>query len=208
MKRTILSVGLLAALLTTAFGQENFLRAKVPFEFMLSGRACPAGTYEFSVTDQLVTAQNVETGNAVVFSFLSRLAEDNSANGTARISFDLSEGKRFVEAIWPRQGDGYLVHMVHTHEIFSADARIDEGVQLGSAYPEITQWPAHEIVSADARIDEGAQLGSAYPEITQWPAHEIVSADARIDEGAQLGSAYPEVTQWPDRRAKAETGGQ
>lgn len=134
MKRTILIVGLMAALLSTAFGEGKFVRVKVPFEFMMSGQACPAGTYEFSVTDQLVTAQNVETGEAVVLSFLTRLAEDNSANGTARISFDLSEGKRFVEAIWLGQGDGYLVHVVHTHEIVSAVARIDEGAQLGSAY--------------------------------------------------------------------------
>jgi hypothetical protein len=71
MKRTILVVGLLMALLTTVFGQENFVRAKVPFEF-------------------------------------------------------------------------------------------DEGAQLGSAYPEITNWPKPV-------VDEGAQLGSAYPEITHWP---------------------------------------
>ena len=78
MKRAILVVGLLGVLLTMAFGQENSVRATVPFEF-------------------------------------------------------------------------------------------DEGAQLGSAYPEITHWPAHEIVSADARMDEGAQLGSAHPEITHWP---------------------------------------
>ena len=99
MKRTILVVGLLMALLTAAFVQENFVRAKVPFEF-------------------------------------------------------------------------------------------DEGAQLGSAYPEITHWPAHEIVSADARIDEGAQLGSAYPEIRNWP-------EPVVDEGAQLGSAFPEIKHWP-----------
>jgi hypothetical protein len=34
--------------------------------------------------------------------------------------------------------------------------------QLGSAYPEITNWP-------EPVVDEGAQLGSAFPEITHWP---------------------------------------
>jgi len=71
MKRTIPVVGLLLALLTAAFVQENLVRAKVPFE-------------------------------------------------------------------------------------------VDEGAQLGSAYPEITHWP-------EPAVDESAQLGSAYPEITHWP---------------------------------------
>lgn len=52
------------------------------------------------------------------------------------------------------------------------DARLDEGAQLGSAYPEITQW-------AVSPIDEGAQLGSAYPEIAQWPDPLIVASTSK-----------------------------
>lgn len=52
---------------------------------------------------------------------------------------------------------------------------LDEGAQLGSAYPEITHWPGPV-------VDEGAQLGSAYPEIKHWP------------EPVMQGSARPHVS--------------
>ena len=49
---------------------------------------------------------------------------------------------------------------------------LDEGAQLGSAYPEITHWP-------EAVVDEGAQLGSAYPEIRFWP-EPVMKAGPRL----------------------------
>ena len=121
MKRLTLVLGLLGVLLSTAFGQEgNFLQAKIPFEFGAGGKTHSAGNYDFSVHNKFVTMKNKDTGKTVDLGFLTRIAADNTATGKARISFDVQEGKHFIEAIWPAQGDGYLIHTVkgeHTHEI-------------------------------------------------------------------------------------------
>jgi hypothetical protein len=120
MKRFTLILGLLGVLLSTAFGQGNLLRTKIPFEFVAASKTFPAGNYDFAVSDHFVQMKNLDTGKTVSLGFLTRMAADNTAAGKARISFDVQEGKHFIEAIWPDQGDGYLVHTVkgeHTHEI-------------------------------------------------------------------------------------------
>lgn len=120
MKRLTLVLGLLGVLLSTAFGQGNFLQTKVPFEFVVGGQTFPAGNYDFSVSNKLVTMKSKDTGKTVDLGFMTRIAVDNTAAGNARISFDVQEGKHFIEAIWPAQGDGYLINTVkgeHTHDI-------------------------------------------------------------------------------------------
>lgn len=120
MKRLALVVGLLAVLLPSAFGQGNVLHATIPFEFVANGKTLPAGSYDFSVSNKFVTMKNVDTGNTVELGFLTRIAADETASGRARISFDVQGDKRFIEAVWPQSGDGYLIHTVkgeHTHEI-------------------------------------------------------------------------------------------
>ena len=92
---------------------------------------------------------------------------DYHARNLSHLGFDgegRSEMKRTILVV------GFLVALLTTAFVLAkAPTELDEGAQLGSAYPEITHWPANGIVSADARIDEGAQLGSACPEITHWP---------------------------------------
>lgn len=108
-------------LLASAFGQGNFLQAKIPFEFVVGGKTLPAGDYDFGMSDNVVRMRNHDTGMTVAqFGFMTRIAADKTVGGTARISFDVKEDKHFIEAIWPEQGDGYLIHAVkgeHTHEI-------------------------------------------------------------------------------------------
>jgi hypothetical protein len=120
MKKFALVMGLLGVLLTTAFGQGNVLHAKIPFEFAAGANTLPAGNYDFSVSNRAITIKNTETGKSFDLGFLTRIAADKTAMGTARISYDVQEGKHSIEAIWPAQGDGYLVQTVkgeHTHEI-------------------------------------------------------------------------------------------
>jgi len=120
MKRSLLVVGLLGLLLASAFGQNSFMQAKIPFEFVVEGKTLPAGDYDFKVTDRLVQLKNHDTGNTVALGYLTRIAVDKSAPAAARISFDVQDNKHFIEAIWPAKDDGYLVHMVkgeHTHDI-------------------------------------------------------------------------------------------
>lgn len=120
MKRSILVVGLLAALLTTAFGQRDFLQTKIPFEFVAGGKTFPAGNYDFSASNNLIHVKNHDTGAKVAVKFLTRIAADKTASGKGRIAFDVREGKHFVEVIWPEGGDGYLMGTVkgeHSHDI-------------------------------------------------------------------------------------------
>lgn len=119
MKKLLLVVGLLGILLTTAFGQEKFLQTKIPFEFVVGGQTFPAGDYDFKVSDHLLQMNNRDTHRTVQLLVMTRIAADDTAKGTARISFDVKEGKRYIEAVWPWEGDGYLLHTVkgeHTHE--------------------------------------------------------------------------------------------
>ncbi len=120
MKRLALVAGLLAILVSTAFGQASFLQAKIPFDFVVAGKTLPAGSYEFRAVNNFIQMRNQETGKTLEFGAVTRLAVDKTAEGTARISFDVQEGKHFIEAIWPAQDEGYLFHTVkgeHTHEI-------------------------------------------------------------------------------------------
>ncbi len=124
MKKSLLIVGLLAILASTALAQGPFLTASIPFEFIVAGKTFPAGDYDFKVAgpeDHFVQMTSHKTG-AMVASIvpITRIAADKDQTGNGRISFDLRDGKRFVEAVWPASGDGYLLHAVkgeHTHEI-------------------------------------------------------------------------------------------
>lgn len=121
MKRSILVFGLLGILVASAFGQANILQAKIPFEFVVGGVTAPAGNYDFGISNNLVRVTNRDTGRIITQLWpRTRIAADSTANGSARISFDLQGTKHFIEAIWPQQGEGYVLNAVkgeHTHEV-------------------------------------------------------------------------------------------
>jgi hypothetical protein len=122
MKRLTVVVGLLGVLLaTTAFGQGRyFLQTRIPFEFVAADKTFPAGKYDFRLSDHSVEMTNHDTGKHFSLPFLTSMAADKTAQGTARISFDVQDGKHFIEAVWPENSDGYLIRKVegeHTREI-------------------------------------------------------------------------------------------
>jgi hypothetical protein len=123
MKKSVLVVALLVVFLASAFAQGNLLQAKIPFDFVVGGKTLPAGNYEFKAANHnYIQIRNLETGKVVQLQSVTRLAADKSS-GTARISFDVQEGKHFIEAIWPEQDEGYLLHSVkgqHTHDMVSS----------------------------------------------------------------------------------------
>ncbi len=125
MKKVLLVVLLLGMLMTTAFGQSGILQVKIPFDFVAGGKMLPAGNYKFSVSDNFVTLSDRETGRTVGrFMVITRLAAEDRTNSMARVSFDVKEGKHFIEAVWPLQTDGYLVHTVqgqHSHEVVGSN---------------------------------------------------------------------------------------
>ncbi len=125
MKRLALLVCLLGVFLSAAFGQESIVRVKVPFEFVAGGQTLPAGSYTFSVSydAHTTTIRNLDTGKSLTTLYIAQTRFDEQASGRAGISFDVQYGTHFVRAIWPDQGDGYLIHEVkgeHTSETFGA----------------------------------------------------------------------------------------
>ncbi len=120
MKRMIVMFGLLALLAVSAYAQEGLVNAKVPFEFVVSGKTLPAGNYVFKLSTDRLTVQNKDTGTIAAAMVMTKIAGTAESKAVG-ITFDVSNGKHFIEAVWPMAGgDGYLIHMVkgeHTHEV-------------------------------------------------------------------------------------------
>jgi hypothetical protein len=110
-------------MLATALGQSNqtkpVLQANIPFQFLAANRTFSAGNYSFKLSRDIVQMTNRDTNESVYLPLLTRIAE-MKLSGTAKISFDVRDGKHFIEALWPGDEDGYLLHTVkgeHTHQI-------------------------------------------------------------------------------------------
>ncbi len=120
MKRMSVLLGLLALLAVSAYAQEGVVNAKVPFDFVVSGKTLPSGNYVFTLNSSRVTVRNKDNGNIVAAMVLTKIAGSKESKAVG-ITFDVSNGKHFVEAVWPvAGGDGYLIHMLkgeHTHEV-------------------------------------------------------------------------------------------
>lgn len=96
------------------------MQTRIPFEFVAADKTFPAGKYDFRLSDHSVEMTNHDTGKRFSLPFLTSVAADKTAQGTARISFDVQDGKHFIEAVWPEKGDGYLIRKVeggHAREI-------------------------------------------------------------------------------------------
>jgi hypothetical protein len=127
MKRATVLLGLLALLLVSAYAQSPvnqipLINAKLPFEFVLSGKTLPAGNYVFSLTDSesQLTVKNQASGAVVKALVMTQLANSPDSK-VVGVTFDVRDGKNFLEAVWPVAGrDGYLIHVVkekHTHKV-------------------------------------------------------------------------------------------
>ncbi len=120
MKRALLILGLLGILVTPVFGQG--VKAKIPFQFVVSTTTLPAGDYEFKadVTTNHMTVRNEQTGKAVTVNFITRLAADRTTPAGSNVTFDVVGDRRYLETVWPGMEDGYLIKVtkeVHTHEV-------------------------------------------------------------------------------------------
>lgn len=120
MKRMIVVLGLLAVLAASAYAQHPAVNAKVPFEFVASGKTLPAGNYAFTVVDNGIRVRNKDTRTTILAPVLTRIAGSPDSR-QVRVSFDVVAGKNFLEAVWPvAGGDGYLTHATkgeHTHTV-------------------------------------------------------------------------------------------
>ncbi len=124
MKRVTLLLGLLALLAVSAYAQGPIVNAKIPFEFVASGKTLPAGNYAFTVNGDHLMMKNADTGALTFATVLTRIAGTPESK-QVRVTFDVSGGKHFLEAVWPGTGgDGYLIHTVkgqHTHDTVQSE---------------------------------------------------------------------------------------
>ena len=121
MKRATAFLGLLALLAVSAYAQKpTVIMAKVPFEFVVSEKTLPAGDYAFTLTDNQLEVKNQASGGVVKALVMTSLANFPGSK-VIGLTFDVSEGKNFLEGVWPVAGrDGYLIHIVkgkHEHKV-------------------------------------------------------------------------------------------
>ncbi len=122
MKKVSLLVVVVVMMLTAGFGQATtpILTVNIPFEFIASGKTLPAGQYSFKLSGHGVQMTNHGSNEAVYLPLLTRIAADKMAGQGGKVSFDVRDGKHFIEALWPAGEDGYLVHTVkgqHGHDV-------------------------------------------------------------------------------------------
>ncbi len=123
MRRILSVIGLLAILAVMAYAQHPVIKANIPFDFVAAGIALPPGTYDFSTNDDgtALEVRNSATGKAIMVPVITRLAGESGA--ADNVTFDDVQGKKFLEVVWPTQGDGYLLHTTqgkHTHQTVKA----------------------------------------------------------------------------------------
>ena len=126
MKRKImLTVGLIALLaVTSGYGQQWQLKAKMDFPFTVGSTVLPAGEYEF-VRDNLATIFRVTDGdkNSALAPIITRLAgAKHTTPQDAHLVFDVVGETHFLSEIWIPGEDGYLVQSTkgkHEHKVIN-----------------------------------------------------------------------------------------
>ncbi len=122
MKRVaaVLGLVLLAAMALSA--QDVFVKANIPFDFVASGKAMPAGDYQFKhIGENAIEVMNSQTRQAVLVHVLTRLAM--TEHPSALVTFDIVGDKHVLESVMPGGTDGYLLAITkgkHTHRVVSA----------------------------------------------------------------------------------------
>ncbi len=122
MKRMLTVIGLLTVLVISSYAQQPIVKADIPFEFMAAGKVLPAGNYEFVVNEALsgIQIRNLDTHKTMVVHIITQVA---ARAGTVGVTFDNVNDKRILEAVWPPNGDGYLLASTkgkHGHEVVKA----------------------------------------------------------------------------------------
>ncbi len=109
----------------STFGQEKYVLANIPFDFMAAKKHMPAGTYELRVTDDTRQVQlvNRTTKDEATVEVMTRLAE-HPTHKESMLTFDYVGETYFLEAYWPELDDGYLLHATpgkHIHKVITVE---------------------------------------------------------------------------------------
>ena len=114
MSRLITLLGLLAVSGLTSLYAQN-IRATIPFEFQVAGRAMPAGDYVISAPSQgFLLLKNADGRNAILA--LANAAHRAGSDNPGQLQFTRYEGVYFLSKVWaPGAADGRSMPQ-STHE--------------------------------------------------------------------------------------------
>ncbi len=105
-------VALLAMVIGSAHAAQA-LRANIPFQFVVEGKALPAGEYDFIQSPDKQSIQVIPTkkGPSADALVLTRLGKGiHTTQIDAHIVFDKVGETYFLSEIWVPEVDGYLIH--------------------------------------------------------------------------------------------------
>ncbi len=112
--KILVIISLLTLLAVTAgYAQELPIRAKIPFQFTVSGKVLPAGQYEFlrESNDEAIRVAAEPKGQAVVALVVTRLwGGIHTTTEDAHIVFDKVGETYYLSEIWIPGVDGFVLH--------------------------------------------------------------------------------------------------
>ena len=111
----------LVALLVTVLGSAHAaqaIRANIPFQFVVEGKALPAGEYDFirSTDDQSIQVIPLKKGPSTAALVLTRMGRGiHTTPGDAHLVFDKVGETYFLSEFWVPELDGFLLHATKEH---------------------------------------------------------------------------------------------
>ncbi len=111
MKKCITAV-LLVLVSAATFGVAQVkpaVIADVPFAFMVGTKSLPAGTYQFTVSDDLVTifVRDIKSKDTFMAAVVTRLSPKSDNEGS--VVFDVAGTDHYLSEIYVPGFDGFLV---------------------------------------------------------------------------------------------------
>ena len=112
--KILVTIGVLTVLVVTcAYAQGQSVRAKIPFQFTVSGKVLPAGQYDFmrDANDEAIRVVGERKTPGVIAMIVTRLgAGIHTTPEDAHIVFDKVGDTYFLSEVWVPGVDGFLLH--------------------------------------------------------------------------------------------------
>lgn len=111
-KQMLLLVGLwvLAGMVTSAHAQQSAVTVRVPFNFVVEGKALPAGEYAISSIRDRVIIQNSQGRTMAML--LSNAVSGHSSTGNGQVVFRCYASQCFLSQLWsPIENTGHQVQV-------------------------------------------------------------------------------------------------
>jgi hypothetical protein len=138
------------------------VRTDIPYEFVVTSKALPAGTYTITLTHAGLEVQSAASG-VVLAHIITRLGGTTEFLRDGTLVFDKSGGQRILSEIWMPGQDGILVHSTpkdHSHEILLFSGSNQNSNLSGAAAYDRTCRRCHGVNgNGDERADKFFNTG-------------------------------------------------